>query len=217
MKSDIFPDGLKGLVFDCDGVMIDSEGANRFFYNSILKWLGLPPMNKSQEQYAFMATALEALQTMVPESLHAKIPQAITEGINYNRDVLPRVTLMPDFREFINAAHNRGIFLAIDTNRTAEGIQRVLDFFSLPSYFDPVVSASVALPKPSPQGLELICEKWQTARWQILFIGDSENDRQTALNANVPFASFGNQGLTGTIEVRNYKELAQILGFNIQP
>lgn len=215
MKMKLFHNGLKGLVFDCDGVMIDSEEANRFFYNSVLAWLGLPPMDKSQEQYAFMATAIDALKTMVPENLHYKIPQAITEGMDYNRDVLPRVSLMPGFREFIEAAHKHSLRLGIDTNRTQEGIQRVLDFFSLPPYFDPVISSSICAPKPSPEGLELICKRWQTPADTILFIGDSENDRKTALNASVHFAAFGNHGIKGDIKAKNYTQLALILGFNI--
>lgn len=38
--------GLCGLVFDCDGVMIDSADANRRFYALALGALGLPPTRK---------------------------------------------------------------------------------------------------------------------------------------------------------------------------
>ena len=32
----LFPHGLTGIIFDCDGVMIDSRAANAIFYNKVL-------------------------------------------------------------------------------------------------------------------------------------------------------------------------------------
>lgn len=211
MSDSTISKGLKGIIFDCDGVMIDSEEANRFFYNSVLSWLGLPPMSKSQEQYAFMATALDALNRMVPEHLKERIPEAITNGIDYHRDVLPRVTLMPGFLDFIKKAHARSLLLAIDSNRTAEGIQRVLDFFNLPNYFDPVVSSTTVPPKPSPEGVRLICNKWNALPEQVLFIGDSENDQKTAQNAGTRFIAFGGAGSASVTRVQSYQELSHLL------
>ena len=208
----LFPDGLAGLIFDCDGVMIDSEEANRFFYDSVLSWLGFPPMTKEQEDYAFMATAQDALKRMLPKELHARIPEAIANGVDYQSDVLKRVKLMPGFEAFIKEAHGRGLRMAIDSNRTSEGIQRVLDFFALPLYFDPVISSSIAAPKPSPEGARLICESWGAAPSQALFVGDSENDRLAALSAGVPFAAFGaGSGMKCAVSAPNYDSLAKSL------
>ena len=40
----LFPHGIAGVIFDCDGVMIDSRAANNVFYNRVLAYFGLPPM-----------------------------------------------------------------------------------------------------------------------------------------------------------------------------
>lgn len=202
---------FKGLIFDCDGVMIDSEEANRFFYNSILAWFGYPDMTPEQEKYAFMATAQDALKKMLPLELHAKIPEAIPKAINYQSDVMPKVKLMPGFLDFIHEAHAKGLRLAIDTNRTTDGIQWVLDFFALPHYFDPVISSSLVVPKPSPEGVWLICKNWNIKPEESLFIGDSENDRATALNSGAKFAAFGHMGLKGDILAPDYASLAKLL------
>lgn len=205
----LFPNGLAGLVFDCDGVMIDSREANRAFYDRVLAALGLPPMGREEERYAFMATAAEALRRMVPPELHGEIDRAAA-GVDYGRDILPLVRLMPGFMPFIEHLHARGVRLAIDTNRTGVGIQRVLDFFSLPPYFDPVISVSCARPKPSPAGAEAILKAWGAEPGQVLFVGDSENDREAARGAGMLFAGFG--GLTGDVTVRDFAALAGILG-----
>lgn len=38
----LFPHGIAGVIFDCDGVMIDSRTANNIYYNRVLAWFGLP-------------------------------------------------------------------------------------------------------------------------------------------------------------------------------
>lgn len=187
----LFPLGIAGLVFDCDGVMIDSHVANRYFYDSVLAYFGLPPMTRAQEDYAFMATTRQALMKMIPEKFHGDIEEAISRAIDYPRDVLPKTKLMPGFLAFVHKAHDLGLKLAIDTNRTQDGIQRILDFFSLPDYFDPVVSCTCCSPKPSPEGPLHICAAWKIEPEQALFIGDSVDDRGAAKGAGMRFAAFG--------------------------
>ena len=211
---EIFPQGLAGVVFDCDGVMIDSREANRAFYNGVLDVLGLPAMGPEEESYAFMATAMEALRRMVPEARHGEIMDAVNR-VDYGRTVLPLIRLMPGFVPFIEALHAKDSRLAIDTNRTDVGIERVLDFFSLPPYFEPVISASCARPKPSPEGPELILRAWGAAPGQALFVGDSENDRLAARGAGMVFAGLG--GLEGDLTAPDFPTLARMLGLEETP
>lgn len=208
--SEIFPAGLAGLIFDCDGVMIDSAAANRFFYNTVLASLGLPPMTKAQEDFAFMATARGALQKMTPEHMHPLLENAIQNNVNYARDVLPRIKLMPGFLEFIGKAHGLGLRMAIDTNRTKEGIDRVLDFFDLPNYFDPVVSATCAEPKPTPDGVNKISAAWNVEPDRILFIGDSIDDRSAAMAGGARFAAFGAR-IEGDVPAPDFPTLGESL------
>lgn len=203
--------GVRGLIFDCDGVMIDSEDANRYFYNTILAALDLPPMTAEQEKYAFMAKASDALRAMVPPALHGQIDATSAAALNYNRDVLPKIRLMPGFVPFLKIAKDRGMHMGIDTNRTAEGIQRVLDFFNLQEYFDPVISSSIAPPKPQPEGALSICDAWHLPVDAALFVGDSENDMLTAQGAAMPFAAFKNPELQAAAHISSYAQLETLL------
>ncbi|MDE5832455.1 MAG: HAD family hydrolase [Desulfovibrio sp.] len=211
MISEEAPRALTGVIFDCDGVMIDSEEGNRYMYNKTLGALGLPPMTKEQEEYAFMATAIDAFRHMTPPEIHDRLEQIIRENIDYERDVLSRTKLMQGFEQFIHKAREKGLKLAIDTNRTELGIRRVLDFFHLPPYFDPIINSSNCAPKPAPLGAEKICAAWKTPPGKVLFVGDSENDKETAEGAGVLFAAFGGKGLSGDIEVATYADLEKIL------
>ena len=145
----LFPHGIAGVIFDCDGVMIDSRAANNIFYNRVLAYFGLPPMTQEQEDYSFMATSRQALLHIVPPHLHHEIDYVTRNEVIYQRDIVPMLRLQPGFMNFIDNLRGRGVRMAVHTNRKLDGIQTVLDIFSLPSYFNPVVAADTAAPKPS--------------------------------------------------------------------
>ncbi|MDR2572867.1 MAG: HAD family hydrolase [Desulfovibrio sp.] len=207
LSSELFPDGLTGVVFDCDGVMIDSREANREYYNRILAFLGLPAMTAEQEVYAFMATARGALRAMVPEDMHPRLEYAATVAVNYGRDVMPLLRLSPGFRDFIQWLRQRGLRMSIATNRVDAALQTVLDFFDLPDYFNPMVTASKAAPKPSPECVRLVCDTWGVKPHTVLFVGDSESDRQAAAGGGAVFAAFNNNALEGHLRVGDFAAL----------
>lgn len=195
------------MIYDCDGVILNSREANNAFYNGVLAHFGLPPMTPEQEAYCFMATAMESLHHILPPRFHGDIGRVTRREVNYERDILPLLKLMPGFLGFAEELHSLGIAQAVATNRTAEGFQRVLDFFALPPYFDPVITVSNARPKPSPEGVSKICSAWETAPRDVLFVGDSPNDKRAAEDGGAVFAAFNAGELEGSIVVGDYAAL----------
>lgn len=205
--SRLFTNGLAGVIFDCDGVIVDSRESNTVFYNRVLEHFNLPPMTPEQEKFCFMATAMQALLHIVPPHLHTQISYVTSEVVNYHRDIMPMLRLQPGFVDFIDYLRDKQVRMAVHTNRRLEGIQTVLDIFGLPSYFDPVVAADTAAPKPSPEGALRICATWQTPPETVLFVGDSEHDKETAQGAGVVFAAFNGGALRGQITATDYADL----------
>ncbi len=192
--------------------MIESANANRRLYNTILARLNLPPMTDEQERHAFQSTFLDSMRYLVPLELHSKIGDAAREAIDYDRDILPLIELMPGYREFIEEARAHGMRQAVDTNRTDAGIDKVLARFNIGNYFDPVISSSVVeRPKPFPDGVEKIAKTWGCEPEQMLFVGDSPDDRRAAESGGAIFAAFGDNGVGGRIQVSDWQELAGIL------
>ncbi len=203
---------LKGLIFDCDGVMIDSTDSNREFYNLILEHYGLPRMRPDQEAYSFMATSTQALKALLPERLHPEIPRMGREVVNYRERIMPLVRVYPGFGAFIDFLRGHGLRLAVLTNRTDGGIRPVLSHFGWESFFDPVVTASSCPPKPSPEGAGIVLDAWRCRADQVLFVGDSEVDRRTAEAAGIPFAAFGaGCRLEGEFRVEDYASFEKLL------
>lgn len=208
---ELFPGGLGGVIFDCDGVMIDSVAANREFYNRVLAHYGMPPMTEAQCTYCCMATARQSLEYLLPERLHPDIPRMGTEVVDYDGEILPLVKIFPGFLDFVSNLKEHRMRMAVLTNRTDAGVRSVLDIFHLHTYFDPVVTASCGFSKPQPGGALAILEQWQCDGRNVLYVGDSEVDRQTAQAAGLVFASLCSPRVGGDIRVDGFAPLWEIL------
>ena len=190
----VFGGNPAGVIFDCDGVLIDSGLSNIRFYNLLRHGLGLPPMSGEQEKYVHMSTAEQAVQAIIPESL-LPVVRHVVAHIDYERNILPMVKTYDGLHDFLDACRNRGMLLAVHTNRSG-GVGRIMDHCGLAGYFSPVVTAATAPPKPSPEGVRLILKDWNEAAGNVLFLGDSATDRDAAAAAGVPFLAFQAPGLS---------------------
>jgi len=118
----LFPHGLTGIIFDCDGVMIDSRAANAIFYNKVLAALGLPPLTPEQDAYTFMATARQALEYIVPPEMHQRMYEVVRTEVIYSRDIVPLLQIYPGYREFLELArHASGRAHQQNCGRDAKG------------------------------------------------------------------------------------------------
>ena len=78
--AETFPEGLAGLIFDCDGVMVDSCRVNIAYYDLLLREVGRPPVSEAQAEYVQMSTAKEALEYLFsPEEL--KLPSYVKKEV----------------------------------------------------------------------------------------------------------------------------------------
>lgn len=210
MQPGTLPSRLSGVIFDCDGVLIDSRAANAEYYNRVLAALNLPPLTDEQEAYTYMATADEALAYITPVELQPRLQDICRNQVNYMRDIMPLIRLEDGLLDFLHFLKGRGLRCAVHTNRSG-GMAVVVDTFGLHPYFDPVVTALTVKPKPSPEGVHYIMQHWQAAPETLLFVGDSHNDAQAALSGGVYFAAYRNSDLQANLQVQSYPELEKAL------
>ncbi len=196
---------LKGVIFDCDGVIIDSKDSNTKYYNLIKEKLGLPLMNREEEEYVHVHTVYESVKFIVPKD---KLEEAIeiSKEIEY-REVLDLIKLEEGLREFLNLLKDMGIRCAINTNRTTT-IDLIIDKFELKDYFDPIVTANrLKKPKPDPESVNFIIDRWRVCVDEVVYIGDSIVDEETAKNSHVDFWAYKNFDLSAKLYVPDYFSL----------
>ncbi|MGM0611648.1 MAG: HAD family hydrolase [Thermodesulfobacteriota bacterium] len=204
---------LRGIVFDCDGVLFDSEQVNIKFYNKFRSFLDLPEMTRDEEKYVHIHSVNESLRHILPPDLHPKIPE-IRSRISYS-ELIPYMQPAEGLFECLYFLRSKKIKRAINTNRT-NTMEMVLDFFAMSGFFKPVVTAAhVAWNKPHPESLHRILDAWKLYPDQVAFIGDSVIDQRTAEAAGVSFWAFDNRELQSRMYVPDFITLREFLGQNL--
>lgn len=181
---------IKGVIFDCDGVMFESRGANLAYYNDILAFFGEEPVTEDDRERATLchsAASPEVLATLLgAERLEQAL--AIATSIDY-RKFIPYMTPEPGLFEVLEQLSAR-VPLAVATNR-GYSMPEILAHFSLSHYFTAVItSRDVERPKPHPDMLILARQRLGIASENLLFVGDSVYDRAAAESAGIPFAAY---------------------------
>lgn len=198
---------LKSIIFDCDGVLLDTLEANRAFYDAILERLGYPSLNDADLHIVHAMTVLEAFAHVLSPNDALKAP--VVAGQIDRAVYLSRVKVPEHTHELLQKLKGR-FMLGIVTNRDARGI-RLLDDFGLLDFFQAVVTSSdVVKPKPAPEGLLKACDLLGVAPGEALYVGDSPSDMRAANDAGVKFAAYG-QGLNIACRAGNMRELELLI------
>lgn len=206
----IYPDkGLKGLIFDCDGVLLNSRKANILYYNLVLDYFKQPRLTPNEEEFVHMHTVRESLHHVLGPEEIARIGEAV-KHVDYARDVMPLSEVEPGVVELLGQLRAAGLKLAVHTNRSNYAMPN-LAYFKLDGFFDPVITAESHPPKPSPEGVFAILDSWGVSAAEVGFVGDSELDALAAGGAQTPFFAYKNTGLTANIHVADFYDLSTAL------
>ena len=201
---------IKAVVFDCDGVMFDTALANRKYYDEVLTFFQKPVLDEEQFINVHMMTVKEAIEYLFPEIEDLSSVYKCLSQIGYHK-FIDYMVMEKGLQELLAGLKKKGYIRGIATNRT-DTMEKVLKDFHLQDCFEVVVTAAtVKHPKPDPEQLLLIMKKYSLMPHEILFIGDSEYDRQAAIAAKVRFVAFKNPGLKAEVNVSSMNEIAGIL------
>jgi phosphoglycolate phosphatase len=197
------------IIYDCDGVLIDSRESNRAFYNHILGHFGLPPLIDEQLEVVHVSTARGAIDYLFQGQPALEEAQAYQGTIN-NDPFLTLLNLMPHIREVLAQLRTR-YHTAIATNR-GKSLPLVLKTLGIADCFDLTISAyDVSRPKPHPECLLKILSHFRLAPEAALYIGDAALDQEVAATAGVPFAAYKNPGLKARYHLQDHLDLLRIL------
>ena len=200
------PDAIPGaIIFDCDGVLIDSKNAHRALFNGLLESLGLPPMTSEDEEYNFTHSFVECRARMIPE--HQWDLAYETAVKLYGSVFAPQVKREPGIRTLLRYLKESEIPTAVNTNSGHE-VKLLFNRLEIDFFFDAIVTANdVTSPKPAPEGVRKILESLGVSPSEAVYIGDSIVDEQTAASAGVHFWAYKNPKLNARLHIRDFLQL----------
>lgn len=202
---------IKCVIYDCDGVLFDSLEANRTLYNTLSGLVGRPAITEEELNYVHCHTVFEAVRFIfgARDSLEQRALELLKQ-IDFT-DYIRFLTMEPGLLETLSRLKEKGIHRAISTNRTTS-MPHVMERFGLRPYFDMVVTAlDVKSPKPDPESILKILQKFKLDKAETLFIGDSEVDHQTARSAGVRFIAYKNRTIADDLYIDSHPALLSLI------
>ena len=145
---------LKALVFDMDGVIIDSEPLQAEIAVHVLKKLGGNP--QPREFYEFIGVRNEEMWTILKERHNIK--ESVKEILEIHQDYKKKrfseadVETVEGIPELIKEAKSRGLRIALATSSPRFLAEHILKKFDLYKYFNVLVTADhITHSKPDPE------------------------------------------------------------------
>ena len=177
------------VIFDLDGTLLDTIGDLAVACNAVLGVRGLP--QHTYEEYChFVGNGiLRLVERALPEPL--RTPETVAavraDFVKYYTEHIDAHTRPYDgIPELIAELARRGVALAVASNKFQAGTEKLIGRYFPDIRFDVVLGQRPDVPlKPDPAVVGEILTATGVAAGEVLYVGDSGVDMQTAAAAGV--------------------------------
>ena len=197
----------KLVIYDCDGVMLDTLESNYIFYNSVMEYLGRPHLDRSDlraQRVLHTYSFDNVMEHFFGNDVRKDDAWEFARTIRY-KDLAPFMRIEDGLVETLERLKG-SVSLAVCTNR-ATSMEMIIEDFGLTGYFSCVMTAGqVANPKPHPEPLLKVLDHYGIQPDEALFIGDGEVDMLAARDAGVPFVAY-KSNLTALARIEHHSDI----------
>lgn len=179
---------VEAVIFDMDGVIVDSEYTFFQAKTAILREEGIT-VDESYH-YQFMGTTGQFMWEKMKEEFH--LPQSVERYIlemNQRRKAIiarDGIKMIPFVDGFIKELKQKGIPLGVASSSSRQEILTNLETLHLLDYFQEVVSSEeVAYSKPAPDVFLEVAKRLNIASNQCIVIEDTKNGSEAAKAAGM--------------------------------
>ncbi|GJN61440.1 HAD family hydrolase [Elizabethkingia anophelis] len=180
---------LKAVLFDMDGVIVDTEPLHRKAYFKMFDEFGI---NVSKELFTSFTgkTTLSVCQELITRFNLNNTPQELTDkkrrNFKYLFDTDPDFDLIPGVRNLIENYHQHDVKMILASSASMNTINWVFERFDLEKYFAGKISgADLKQSKPHPEIFELAAGISGEEKNNCIVIEDSTNGIQAAYAADI--------------------------------
>lgn len=178
-----FP-GVKALVFDLDGTLIDSKEDLALSMNATLEYLDRKRL-EPQLIYSYVGGGVQLLvkRALGEGAADGEIERGMAYFLEYYREhMLDHTVPYPGVREALDKLVGRE--LAVLTNKPVNFSKAILAGLGMIGHFRYVYGGnSFEKKKPDPVGLNTLLRELHAGPREAMMVGDSDVDVQTARNA----------------------------------
>ena len=180
----------KACIFDLDGTLTQTLASIARPTNLTLRHFGLPEMPVENFRY-YAGDGIDNTLRRALRDVGDPEGRFFAEGIEmcrrwYREDPLFEVRPYPRITELLSRLREKGVLLAVCSNKPHENAVPVVETIFGPGVFAAIQGQTERVPmKPDPTGVLRILEALGVSRDECLYVGDTNTDMQTGKNAGV--------------------------------
>ncbi len=197
---------LKAVLFDMDGVIVDTEPLHRKAYFTMFEEVGI---SVSEELYASFTgnSTKKVCETLIEKfNLNRTVQELFTIKRFFFKkhfDNDPEFDLIPGVLNLIKNYHQNGVKLVLASSASMNTINWVFEKFDLEKYFIGKISGdTLKESKPNPEIFILAAEIAKEAKENCLVIEDSTNGILAAHSAGIFCTAYKSEHTIG----QNYEK-----------
>lgn len=189
---------IEAVIFDMDGVLVDSEPLHREIGHRMLAELGITATRDVFNRFTGITTR-SMMRTLVDEYKLNLDPELLTR--QYNSQFLEGIKTSHGLKLFkgveavLSELKSQGVPIALASSSTRQCIEEILKRFGISKYFNVIVSGDdVINSKPHPEIFLLAAERLYANPNVCAVIEDSTNGVTAALSAGMYCIGFKPEG-----------------------
>ena len=181
---------MKACIFDLDVTLTDTLESLTYSVRATLREMGLAEIT-ADECRQFVGNGARRLMECALAAAGDKDAGRIDEGMEiygriFDANCTYHVTPYEGIPQMISGLRKKGIQLAVLSNKPHEQTVKVVREIFGEDIFDCVLGQKEGIKrKPDPEGVYNVLDILHTEKDECLYVGDSEVDVKTALNAKI--------------------------------
>lgn len=203
---------IKAVIFDIDGVLLDSFDDNFRFFNKLFKRAGYKPFTKTYyKKYGFHLPMRDVIKNYAAKDDEQELQRLLNIAYEiYQEGRAPKVT--PGSSVVVRRLSKK-YKLGLVTSRIKMGVDEYLYTAKVRGNFRATVYHGMYKHrKPHPESLRLALKKLKVKPAEAVYVGDSKTDIQAARAAKVKIIFYNKKRLNGAdVWITKFKDLEKAL------
>ena len=199
----------KLVIFDLDGTLLNTLDDLSAAVNHAMQLRGFPQHTRDEYMKMVGHGARNLMRQALPadqKDNEALIDAVLADFRNYYTEHIDVHTQpFPGIQELLTKLHQKGLLLAVASNKFQEGTEHLIKEFFPEIPFVAILGNRPNFPlKPDPEVVGEVLRKSGVKREEAVMVGDSDTDMETAANGGI-------EGIAVSWGYRDMKDLADKL------
>ena len=180
---------IKAVIFDFDGLLVDTEIISLKIYQEILSEFGFDFTKEEYSKHYSGKTEVENIQRFINTfNLPISYQACLNKVLEVEKKLIAQgVELKPGVKPLLAYLKENNFKVALATSSTKERAISILKRHNILNYFDEFVfSEDVKSSKPDPEVFLKACLKLNVSNNEAIVLEDSENGIMASCNAKIP-------------------------------